>query len=379
MLKNPDETLGVVAMNVQQRDQIEREIEILAKEGDDQFSQVYEKNMNLSREAFFVKNLENVQGDERDVIYISMTYGPVTIGGQVFKRFGDINKETGWRRLNVLFTRSKKRMHIFSSLDSADVPNTGSRGVKALNSFLKYCETGQISRTDAENGRAPDSDFEISVMELLSSHGFECVPQVGEAGFFIDVAVRDPNKPGKFLMAIECDGATYHSSKSARDRDRLKQQILEGLGWNVKRIWSTDWFRSPNIAIASIIKELNELKSQISNNNIYEGEDCDIEKIVDEQDQVSIFDSKYADLDVDIREKLTRFNNDIIIKEFPDTADNNRLLSSFMLDAMVEHQPWDKTEFLELIPEYIREHIDRHESAKFLDDVLNIIASSMDD
>lgn len=379
MIKNPDETLGVVAMNVQQRDQIEREIEILAKEGDDQFAQIYEKNINLSNEAFFIKNLENVQGDERDVIYISMTYGPVTIGGQVSKRFGDVNKETGWRRLNVLFTRSKKRMHVFSSLNSSDVPNTGSRGVKALNAFLRYCETGQISRTDAQNGRAPDSDFEISVMELLSSHGFECVPQVGEAGFFIDVAVRDPNKPGRFLMAIECDGATYHSSKSARDRDRLKQQILEGLGWNVKRIWSTDWFRNPNTAIASIIKELNELKSQISSDDAYESEDCDIEKIVDEQDQVSIFDSKYSNLNVDIREKLSQFNSEIIIKEFPDTEDNNRLLSPFMLDALVEHQPWDKTEFLELIPEYIREYIDRYESAKFLDDVLNIIASSMDD
>jgi len=379
MIKNPDETLGVVAMNVQQREQIEREIEILAKEGDDQFSQIYEKNINLSHESFFIKNLENVQGDERDVIYISMTYGPATIGGQVFKRFGDINKDTGWRRLNVLFTRSKKRMHVFSSLSSADVPNTGSRGVKALNSFLKYCETGQISRTDAENGRAPDSDFEISVMELLDSHGFECVPQVGEAGFFIDVAVRDPNKPGKFLMAIECDGATYHSSKSARDRDRLKQQILEGLGWNVKRIWSTDWFRNPNVAIAPIISELNELKSQVVDTKVIVDEDCDIERIVNEQDEISVFDAKYANLDVDIREKLTQFNNEVIIKEFPDTEDNNRLLSSFMLDALVEHQPWDKTEFLELVPEYIREHIDRYESAKFLDDVLNIIASSMDD
>jgi len=379
MIKNPDETLGVVAMNVQQREQIEREIEILAKEGDDQFAQIYEKNLNLSHEAFFIKNLENVQGDERDVIYISMTYGPVTIGGQVFKRFGDINKETGWRRLNVLFTRSKKRMHVFSSLSSADVPNTGSRGVKALNSFLRYCETGQISRTDVQNGRSPDSDFEISVMELLDSHGFECVPQVGEAGFFIDVAVRDPNKPGKFLMAIECDGATYHSSKSARDRDRLKQQILEGLGWNVKRIWSTDWFRSPNIAIAPIIKELNELKSQINKREDHFDEDCDIERIVNEQDEISVLDSKYSNLDLDIREKLIQFNTEVIIKEFPDTEDNKRLLSSFMLDALVEYQPWDKTEFLELIPEYIREHIDRYESAKFLDDVLNIIASSMDD
>jgi len=180
-------------------------------------------------------------------------------------------------------------------------------------------------------------------------------------------------------MAIECDGATYHSSKSARDRDRLKQQILEGLGWNVKRIWSTDWFRSPNIAIAPIIKELNELKSQINKREDHFDEDCDIERIVNEQDEISVLDSKYSNLDLDIREKLIQFNTEVIIKEFPDTEDNKRLLSSFMLDALVEYQPWDKTEFLELIPEYIREHIDRYESAKFLDDVLNIIASSMDD
>jgi very-short-patch-repair endonuclease/precorrin-3B methylase len=378
MLNNPDETLGVVTMNVQQREQIEREIEILAKDGDKKFADIYEKNLNRSNESFFIKNLENVQGDERDVIYISMTYGPQTIGGKVYKRFGDINKETGWRRLNVLFTRSKRRMHIFSSLDSSDVPNTGSRGVKAFNAFLRYCETGQISRTDTELGRAPDSDFEISVMEMLSLHRFECVPQVGEAGFFIDVAVRDPNKPGRFLMAIECDGATYHSSKSARDRDRLKQQILEGLGWNVKRIWSTDWFRNPRKTLEPIIKELNELKSELYVDEEIFDEECEIDAIVNEQDKTSTFDAIYSDLGASIREKLIKFNDDKIIKEFPDTRDENRLLSSFMMDALVEHQPYDKTEFLELIPEHIREHIDRYESAKYLNDILNIIASSMD-
>lgn len=375
MMSNNNESLGVVAMNAQQRRQIDDELEILTKE-DHKFSEIYDRNLNLKDEYFFIKNLENVQGDERDVMYISMTYGPVSIGGRVYKRFGDINKSSGWRRLNVLLTRSKKRMHIFSSLGSSDVPNTGSRGVMALNSFLKYCETGRLERTDISTDRQPDSDFEISVMEMLSMHGFECIPQVGEAGFFIDIAVRDPNKPGKFLMAIECDGATYHSSKNARDRDRLKQQILEGLGWNVKRIWSTDWFRNPQSAIKKILKELNELKSDTVDMDDDFSEECEIEKIVQEQDKSRGIDLYFSNLGATVKDKLVNFNDDVIKKEFPDTKDENRLLSSFMVDALVENLPFDKTEFLELIPEHIRQYIDREESARYLNDVLNIISNA---
>ena len=375
MMNNHNESLGVVAMNAQQRRQIDDELEILTKE-DNKFAEIYDRNLNMQDEYFFIKNLENVQGDERDVMYISMTYGPAHIGGKVHKRFGDINKSSGWRRLNVLLTRSKKRMHIFSSLDSSDVPNTGSRGVMALNSFLKYCETGQLERTDVSTDRQPDSDFEISVMEMLSMHGFECIPQVGEAGFFIDISVRDPNKPGKFLMAIECDGATYHSSKSARDRDRLKQQILEGLGWNVKRIWSTDWFRNPQSAIKKILKELNELKSDVVEPDDDFNEECEIEKIVQEQDKSRSTDSYFSDLGVTVKDKLVNFNDDVVKAEFPNTKDEYRLLSSFMIDALVEHLPYDKTEFLELIPEHIRQYVDRQESAKYLNDVLNIISNS---
>lgn len=98
-------------------------------------------------------------------------------------------------------------------------------------------------------------------MEALQREGFECVPQVGVAGFFIDVGVKDPGKPGRYLMGIECDGATYHSHKSVRDRDRLRQQILEGLGWKIRRIWSTDWFHDPNAEIKRIVNELNKLKT----------------------------------------------------------------------------------------------------------------------
>ena len=221
--KRPNETLGIAAMSAKQRDQIEDEIEILAKE-DDLFADRLDKDAKKS-EPLLIKNLENVQGDERDVILISMTYGLQQPGGKVYQRFGPINSEYGWRRLNVLFARSKKRMHVFSSMDSGDIlvgPNA-KRGVCALRNFLKYCEMGNLSQKNTPGAnREPDSDFEIAVMEALQRKGFECVPQVGTAGYFIDVGVKDPGKPGRYLMGIECDGAMYHSAKSVRDRDRPK-------------------------------------------------------------------------------------------------------------------------------------------------------------
>ena len=256
-----DETLGVVAMNVEQRLQIETAIEALAKE-DPIFRKALEKDA-ARHESLFVKNLENVQGDERDVIIISMTYGPREPGGKVYQRFRPINADVGWRRLNVLLTRSRKRMHIFSSMESNDIilgPGT-KRGVRALHDFLSYCETGSLHTTIRETGRPPDSDFEIAVMNALKKEGFECTPQVGVAGFFIDLAVIDPGNPNRYLMGIECDGATYHSAKSTRDRDRLRQTILERLGWRIRRIWSTDWFKNPEGELAPIIRELHELKS----------------------------------------------------------------------------------------------------------------------
>jgi very-short-patch-repair endonuclease len=258
---HPEETLGVVAMSAEQRLQIELAIETLAK-NDSIFQEWLDKDA-MRRESLFVKNLENVQGDERDVIFISMTYGPQESGGKVYQRFGPINSDVGWRRLNVLFTRSKKRMHIFSSMGSDDISigSTSKRGVQALRDFLSFCETGILQKTGQESARAPDSDFEIAVMTALRNEGFECIPQVGVAGFFIDVAVVDPGNSGRYLMGIECDGATYHSAKSARDRDRLRQTVLERLGWNIQRIWSTDWFKNPHGEMRPLIRELHELKS----------------------------------------------------------------------------------------------------------------------
>jgi very-short-patch-repair endonuclease len=242
MRQHPDESLGVVTLNFDQCELIE---ELLDKQlRDDPVASAYQEKMAGGQEKLFIKNLENVQGDERDVIFISTTYGPDARGNQ-YQRFGPINGPQGHRRLNVLFTRSKKRIVVFTSLDPDRIQtsNNSSWGVRALKQYLIFARTGILQQADDGVEQAAN-DFECSVGAVLKENGHEVVPQVGVAGFFIDLGVKHPSKPGSFLLGIECDGASYHSARSARDRDRLRQEILENLGWKMYRIWSTDWFKS---------------------------------------------------------------------------------------------------------------------------------------
>ncbi len=258
----PDESVGVVAMSATQCTLINEELENRMK-GDPDVQALMEDAQRRD-DPPFIKNLESVQGDERDVIVISMTYGPVAPGGRVPQRFGPINYSGGWRRLNVLFTRAKKRMHVFSSMRSHDiiVDDRPNKGRQALRDFLAYCQQTPEAVTH-ETGRAPDSDFEISVMQALEQRGHRCTSQLGVAGYFIDLAVRHPDDPGRYLLGVECDGATYHSAKSARDRDRLRQDVLEGLGWNIARVWSTDWFRNPDLQVQRIENAIEEARAQL--------------------------------------------------------------------------------------------------------------------
>jgi very-short-patch-repair endonuclease len=374
----PTETLGVVAMNAEQRLQIEMAIETLAKD-DPVFREWLDKD-SVRRESLFIKNLENVQGDERDVIFISMTYGPQEPGGKVHQRFGPINADVGWRRLNVLFTRSKKRMHIFSSMGSDDIVAgpASKRGVKALRDFLSYCETGILHHTERDTGRRPDSDFEIAVMTALGDETFECIPQVGVAGFFIDVAVVDPGNPGRYLMGIECDGATYHSAKSARDRDRLRQTILERLGWRIRRIWSTDWFKNPQGELAPIVRELHDLKTLVA--PIEPQVEFEVDEIGDIIDEV---EAEGAPVNVfrfeggSLMDKLIRFDQEVIRKELPETPENKRLLRPAMLEALLQFKPTSRVEFLEMIPSYIRQATEGAEG-RYLDQIHDIINASLE-
>lgn len=257
MAAEPDKSLGIVTLNLSQREVLLEEMERLVqrKRSAQQFVERWEATL----EPFFVKNLENVQGDERDVIFISTVYGPDSATGIVKNTFGPINGKYGHRRLNVLFTRAKQRVEVYTSMRPDDIrPDEKSqRGVHVLKAYLEYAETGRLE-TGFTSGREPDSEFEELVRDRLQEKGFEVVPQVGIAGYFIDLAVKHPKRSG-FVLGIECDGASYHSSRSARDRDRLRQQILERLQWNIYRIWSTDSFQNPEEELQRLLQHLGRL------------------------------------------------------------------------------------------------------------------------
>ncbi|HMO12969.1 MAG TPA: DUF3320 domain-containing protein [Pirellulaceae bacterium] len=259
----PHLSLGVGAFSISQRDLILDELELLRK----QHPETERFFTQSEYEPWFVKNLESVQGDERDTIFISIGYGP-DAQGRLSMNFGPLNFQGGERRLNVLITRAKQRCVVFSSIRAHDIDLRRSQafGLKALKTFLQYAETGQLEIA-LHTSRDFDSEFEAQVADVLRMHGWEFANQVGTAGFFIDLAVIDPRAPGRYLMGIECDGATYHSSRWARDRDRLRHAILEDHGWEIYRIWSTDWFHNRNQQIAKLLHRLNEVADSSSSAN----------------------------------------------------------------------------------------------------------------
>ena len=198
-------------------------------------------------EPFFVKNLESIQGDERDVVFLSVTYGPGA-DGRIRYNFGPLNGQSGWRRLNVLTTRAREQMRVFSCMRAEDMApkSLQSPGPVLLRDFLHYAETGKLEpglRVDASADF--ESPLEEEVAQALQLAGIDVQPQVGVSGYHIDFGIADPSLPGRFVCGIECDGATYHSAESARDRDRLREEVLRGLGWELHRVWSTDWWRDP--------------------------------------------------------------------------------------------------------------------------------------
>ncbi len=246
ILKYPEESIGIVTLNQTQRDLVDDLLEKKLFNSDAVLK--YKEYWEKEEMPLFVKNLENVQGDERDVIFISTTFGKVANANKVRQNFGPISRPDGWRRLNVLFTRARRKIELFTSMLPEDIviDEQTPRGTKALRDYLHFANNN-ILFSGTPTGREADSDFELSVKDVLESKGYEVVPQLGVAGYFVDLAVKNPERLGEFLAAIECDGASYHSSKSARDRDRIRQEILESLGWRdrIYRIWSTDWFYNP--------------------------------------------------------------------------------------------------------------------------------------
>lgn len=252
---SPDLSLGVVTFSFAQRNLITELLEYQRRQNAELDRFLRERG----REDVFVKNIENVQGDERDVILVSVGYGPSTVGGKPTMSFGPVNNEGGERRLNVLFTRARVRCEVFCSFDPADMDlsKTKLEGPRVLKRFLEFAKTGTIDERVA-TGTEPDTPFEADIGAEIRRLGYLVDHQVGTGGFLVDLGIRHPDRPGTYILAVECDGATYHSALWARERDRLRQEILEHLGWKFHRIWSTDWFYRRAIELARLRIALGE-------------------------------------------------------------------------------------------------------------------------
>jgi very-short-patch-repair endonuclease len=258
-IENPDQSLGVAAFSASQRRAILDRLELLRRALPPEHEAFFQSH---PAEPFFVKNLENVQGDERDVILISVGYGPTAPGLKPPMRFGPVGQDGGERRLNVLISRAKRRCEVFASMTDEDIETdfaSSRKGVFALKMFMHFARTGRMEMS-AATGRDHDSVFEEQVSAALQERGYQVHSQVGIAGFFIDIAVSDEAHADRYLVGIECDGASYHSARSARDRDRLRQAILEDHGWIIHRIWSTDWFQRPGEQLERVIATIERAK-----------------------------------------------------------------------------------------------------------------------
>lgn len=397
----PHKSLGVGTFNTQQRDLIQQLLD--EKEKINPHVANYLNRWKDNSEPFFIKNLESLQGDERDVIFISTTFGPDKLTGKVFQRFGPMTQKQGWRRLNVLITRSKQKMHVFTSMKSSDIASeSSSRGVSSLRGFLQYLESGSLTyKPEIIDGKGFDSPFEESVYAVLSNAGIKSVPQVGVAGYFIDLAVVS-NVSEDYVLAIECDGATYHSSKSARDRDRLKQEVLERLGWRVYRIWSTDWFKNRDNEISKLLKVVNEQLSVFAEKYKHREitspahQEIIIDKFDDAQEHPAIKLNLFEEIqeekaeqihnendlrqpsykqafvsDEKLKDLLTQLRDEEISQEF-DVSSPRCILSKVMIDQFIKQKPLDMDEFRSKVPQTLRETIDRNQ-VKYLSTIFEIL------
>ena len=257
-VEHPNLSLGVAAFSVAQMRAVLDQVELLRRE-DSSHEDFFSAHLD---EPFFVKNLETVQGDERDVIFISVGYGR-DADGRVDMNFGPLNWDGGERRLNVLITRARLRCEVFTNLGPEDIRtvDTSSQGLRALKEFLSYA-AGADEANDTETPGEPVPPLQKVVADTLAGLGYEIRHRLGAEGHSIDLAVVDPDRPGRYVLGIQFDGPSYRSSRSTRDRDRLHHQVLGGLGWNTHRIWSTDWFRNPEREVQRMLQSIQNVKSR---------------------------------------------------------------------------------------------------------------------
>jgi very-short-patch-repair endonuclease len=280
--KYPKRSLGVVTFSEAQQQAIEAAIRQLRWQ-----NQQYEEFFTEDKEeAFFVKNLENVQGDERDTIIFSIGYAK-DLNGKMYMNFGPLSRNGGYRRLNVAITRAKHNVKLVGSIGPSDInlDTTTSEGVRMLRSYIDYAQNGvsvlkqEITESETVN---TESVFEENVYDFLVKRGYRVATQVGCSGYRIDLAIKHPTLSGKYVLGIECDGATYHSARTARERDRLRQTVLEDIGWHIYRIWSTDWVKDPVTEGQKLVEAVEKAIIGYMDNDVRNSNkgDCEVENIM---------------------------------------------------------------------------------------------------
>ena len=252
----PQWTLGVAAFSVTQRDAILESLAKLRRSNPD-LDSFFDPN---AVDPFFVKNLENVQGDERDAVFVSVGYGPGE-DGKVSLNFGPVSATGGERRLNVLMTRAKRVLQIFSSMHAEDIDLTRAtgRGPAVFREYLRFAERG--GEFDAARGGRSSDRFADVVARQLEERGYSVVKQIGLAGLYVDLAIIDPDNSSRYLMGIIVDGETWSSARSARDRNRTTDGVLQSQGWMIHHLWSLDWFRRPTEQLNRLIETIDSARN----------------------------------------------------------------------------------------------------------------------
>ncbi|MGL5548515.1 MAG: AAA domain-containing protein [Culicoidibacterales bacterium] len=281
LVADPSLSVGIITFNAKQQEKVMDEID-RQLEQDSEFAVLYHQIQSRDLdERIFVKNIENVQGDERDVIIFSIGYAPAE-NGRIYNRFGPLGQSGGENRLNVAVSRAKTKTIVISSIEpnELDVTNSKNRGPKLFQAYLTYAKAVSelnhdlIAKTlqdireggQTSTGQQPlhfDSGFEVQVYEALTKRGYEVHTQVGLSGYRIDLAIVDPTDSTKYLLGVECDGATYHSSPNAKERDVYRQRFLESRGWKIERIWSRNWWKNPGAEIQRIETVIKEIQKKI--------------------------------------------------------------------------------------------------------------------
>ena len=404
-------SLGVGTFSVAQKNAILEELEIERK-AHPEFEPLFS---DKREERFFVKNLETIQGDERDVILISVGYGYDT-EGKMSLNFGPLNQDGGERRLNVLITRAREKCVVFTNFRAHDIHLTANPpfGVKSLQSFLEYAENLSLNQAihDDDYDEAP---FEDAIYNFISENGYAVDKKVGCAGFRVDLAIIDPDNPGKYILGIQCDGHNYASSKVARDRDRLREQVLNGLGWNIYHIWSTDWYRNRDLARAKLLEtiestiidtKVNDLKKKIDdvesmkinpittfipgkdndeNDDEEDTDDNDFDKTIEEdndnESEINIVDNDLANIqrmkeDIKADEEESE---EIIIEKSPKDKQKEDLINRYLEgfdEELNKNSPINK--FLEGFDEELNKNNSKlEESGSKLDESIILISISI--